>query len=511
MTDLLVRRHDSTRVRAALPRNDLIAAASIVMPSRGLRLNKYPWQEEAWNFFREGVGAFKYAMLWHGQTMSRVRLTAAVMEPGGEEPSPITDPNHPASQLIRQFFGGVPGQSQYMFGMDIQLQVPGEGYVVGEYDMDDPDIIHWCVKSTTEMNVTTGRDPRTNRPAKKGPYLWQTEVDEGVWKTLPEDTHVFKQWIADQEKSWRPDSPTRGALRTLRTIDMLERRIIAQAVSRLASNGVLLYPQEVTFPPKPGFENAADPFIAEWLDIASKVIDNPGSAQAAIPMPVKVPNQYIDSFKHIDFANTFDERLVELLNHEYDQLATAMNMPKEVVTGMGETSHWNAWTLDEQGIEVHIKPAAETICHGATKGYLHPALKSVGEKIYTSDGELVVWYDTSELDVPPDRSAAADEAYDRGLITTDAYRDAKGFGSGDEPTKKEQRDIILLHMALSDPTNALAAIEELTGSPVAGATTGPGGVEAGAPADQTPPATGPATPPSQPGNQPAQPPPPTAG
>ena len=501
MADVLTRRRrGDARSRGIAGRVALTAAAQILAPSRQLRLQNYEWQREAWNFYRT-LGAFKYSMLWFSQTMSRVRLTAAIVEPGGSEPTPLTD--GPAAELMRQFFGGPSGQSQYMRSMATQLNVPGEGYVVAEDDVNDEDGGRsWSVKSTSEIQVTSGRAMVDGR--MKAVDLWKILIDESVWRTLPFETHVFKQWRPDEEFSFRADSPARAALMTMRTIDMMERRIVAQAVSRLASNGVLYYPQEVTFPPKPGFENAADPFTAEWLDIAGKTIENPGSALAALPLPVKVPREYIKDFVHQDFSNTYDEKTLEILRFEYDLLATAMNMPKEVVTGMGSTSHWNAWALDEQGIKVHIAPEAELITQGVTKGYLHPALRSVGEKTVTPDGELIVWYDTSELVQPPDMSAAADAAFDRQQINSDAYRRNKGFDQGDKPTKPELREQLLLQMA-KDPTQAPVAIEELTGTPVAGASTGPGGVDVGAPASQPTPATGP---PPKPTEQPAEPPPP---
>ncbi len=470
------------------------------MPSRQLRLQNYEWQREAWAFYKT-LGAFKYSMLWFTQTMSRVRLTAAIVEPGGSEPTPLTD--GPAAQLMREFYGGPAGQSQYLRSMSTQLNVPGEGYVIAMDDPEDEDGGHkWCVKSSSEVQTTSGRALVDGR--MRSVDLWQIQVDEGVWRTLPYDTHVFKQWRPDEEFSFRPDSPARAALGTMRTIDMMERRIVAQAVSRLASNGILFYPQEVTFPPKPGFEKEADPFTAEWLDIAGKTIENPGSAMAAIPMPIKVPREFIKDFVHMDFANTYDQHTLEILAHEYDQLATAMNLPKEVVTGMGSTSHWNAWALDEQGIKVHIAPEAELMVQGLTSGYLHPALRSVGEKTVTPDGELIVWYDTSELVQPPDMSAAADAAYDRQEISGDEYRRLKGMDEGAKPTKPQLREQLLLQMA-KDPSSASVAIEELTGTPVAGASTGPGGVDAEPPPSQPTPATGP---PPKPTEQPAAPPPP---
>lgn len=494
MSDLITktRRSDDRRRNGERSPQALTAAASIVRPHRNLRTSYYEWQTEAWNFYRT-LGTLKFAIGWHSQTMSRVRLTAAVVEPGGEEPTPLTD--GPAAELMSQFFGGTTGQTQYMREIDVQLSVPGEGYIVAEDDPDDEDgHTTWCVRSVTELRPTTGRALVDGR--MKNVDIWEIEVDEGAWRKLPFESHVFRMWRSDDEKHWRPDSPTHGALNTLRMIDLLRRRVMAMCVSRLASNGLFIYPQEVVFPAKPGFEQEPDPFLAEWLDVAAKTIENPGSALAAIPMPIKVPREFIEHFKYMDFSNQFDERLMAMIQHVYDVLATEMNMPKEVITGMGDTNHWNAWALDEQAIKIHIAPEAELICQGTTKGYLHPALKAMGESTMMNGGEIIVWYDTSELAVPPDRSAAADAARDRNTISDAAYRREKGFSEGDKPTKNELREQLLTDAA-KDPTLFPAVVEELTGTPVAGAPiTGPG-AEGDEPSSEPAPVTGPPPEPSQ--------------
>lgn len=489
------RRGDSLRERLLTPTSrvaldrPLVASASIVAPSRLLRLRNYDWQRELWQFHKD-LDAFRYAMLWYSQTMSKVRITAAVARRGGDEPEPVTE--GPAADAVAEFFNGPAGQSQYMRQMAVQIGVPGEGYVFTTPDPDDPGGKCWHVKSNTEVQVTSAKVPGV-RGRITTAEVWEFEVEEGQWQTQPIETVAFKQWYPDAEKSWRPDSPARAALNDMRILQMLNSRVIAMSVSRLASNGVLLYPQEVTFPAKPEYQNEADPFTAEWLDIAGKVIANPGSALAAIPLPIKVPQQYIKDFVHMDFANTYDERLTTLIDLYYDKLSIGMNMPKEVITGLGETSHWNSWQLDEQGITVHIAPGAELLLQGATRGYLKPWLRAAGAPLRDPKGdEYIMWPDTSELVVPPDRSSAADQAHDRGKITDEAYRREKGFGEADAPDKKQQREIILMHMALNDPTNGPAALEELTGTPLAGASTGPGGVDDGTPASQPTPASGPA-------------------
>ncbi len=451
MADLIARRRPDTR-RQVVRHRPITASAAVVVPSRNLRIVRHPWQQELWDFYRERVGAFKYAMLWHTQTMSRVRLVAAIQRPDAEEPEIVTE--GPAAEAMRVFYGGRSGQSQYMASMDLQLQVPGEGWVVGEATNDGYD---WCVKSTQEIDVASGR-------GRNGPVnLWKIQVDEGVWKTLPEDSYVFRQWIADGQFAWRPDSPARGALPVLRLIDMLERRLMSQAVSRLAMNGFLKYAEQITFPANPKYKDEPDPFIAELLDIASRVISDPGSALAAMPLPIKIPAEYFDKFEHVPFANPYDEKTMEIINGLYDKLSVAMNMPKEVVTGMGDTSHWNAWSLDEQGIETHIKPVAEAICQGLTKAYLKPWLAAAGEPWRTSDGDLIVWYDTDELDTAPDLGAAATDAVEHIAISPAAYRNAKGFGEDAAPSKQEIRDMLLIVAAKNDPSLTQSVIKELTG------------------------------------------------
>lgn len=459
MPDVLTRRSDTRRARAAVATKpaSVVASAEIIVPSRLTVIQRYPWQQELWNFYREENGAFKYAMNWHTQTMSRVRLIAALQRTNGEPPEPVTD--GPASEALRAFYGGPAGQSQYMAAMDLQLQVPGEGFVVGR---DTDQGYDWCVHSSAEIDVVTGRSS-TGRGTVD---LWRVQVDENKWEVLPEGSYVFRQWINDPEKQWRPDSPARGALPILRLISMLERRIMSQASSRMAMNGFLKYADEITFPVNPQFKDAPDPFMAELLDIAQRVMDNPGSALAAMPLPIKLPAEHFDKFEHVEFSNPYDEKVMEILNGLYDKLSVAMNMPKEVITGMGDTSHWNAWSLDEQGIETHIKPGAESICQGLTKAYLKPWLTAAGAPLTTSDGEYVIWYTTEELDVPPDMSSAADGALDRLMIKPESYLRYKGMDKADAPNATELRQLILLQAVRQDPSLVADVIKILTGSTV---------------------------------------------
>jgi hypothetical protein len=493
------RRSDVLPRRARARDDALTASAQVVFPDSRLRLFNLTWQNEGWSYYRTG-GTVKYGINWRAQAMSRVRLSAAILPHGAKKPELID--SGPAAEIMARFFNGAAGQAGFMESASIQLDVPGEFYVVMTTDETTADEYRWYVKSANELRVApqkvklaTGQRVVVNS--------WSCLVEQGVWETLPPETHVFKMWHPDQQWSYMADSPMQGVMRNLRIIDLLERRLMSQAVSRLASNGLLLYPQEQTFIPKPGYDPASglDPFTWEWLEIAAKTIENPGSALAALPMPVKVPKEMIQYWQHMDFANSYDERVSEILEKQYDRVATGLNLPKEMITGVGDTSHWNAWALDEQAIKIHISPSAEEICAGIGVGYFYPTLMAEGLSPITPEGRLLPWYDPSDLLKPPDMSNAAEEAYGNDEISGEAYRRLKGLDEGDKPTKTQLREQLLLKMA-KDPGNAAAAIEELTGAPVAGASTGPGGEDGETSPDEPTPATGP---PDQPTEQPARP------
>lgn len=454
MADLATRRLDVLKRHVVDPRQQraLTASAQILVPNNNLRLHNYPWQDTLWDYYRDGVGAFKFGMRWHSQMMSRVRLVAALQRPTGEDPEPITE--GPVSDAMLMFFNGISGQSEYLNDMDLQMQVAGEGYVVGKNI--GPGMYEWFVKSTRELDVVSGKGK------KNVTQLWRMQVDDSRWEVLPEDSYVFRQWFRDPEYSWRPDSPARGALKELKLIDLLERRLMSQSVSRLAMNGFLLYAQEITFPINPKFKDQPDPFVAELLDIAERAIDNPASALAALPLPIKLPSEHFDKFKHVPFSNPFDEKTMDILDGLYDKLSIAMNMPKEVITGMGSTSHWNAWTLSEEGIETHIKPDAEAYCRGLTTAYLHPWIRAAGLPTATSEGTYIVWYTTEKLDTQPNLAEAADSARDRHAISDDAYRNAKGFDETDAPNNEELAKQLLMDAVKTDPSILESVIKLVT-------------------------------------------------
>lgn len=425
------------------------AAAPVTSPRSELIRNTDGWQEEAWNY-HETLGEFRYAVDWEAKMLSRVRLFAAKLEPGTDEP--VRAEAGTAVDLMTNMAGGVAGQATIMDGLATQLSVPGEGYVIVE---KVGGVEQWSVRSTDEVRVARGRYEVTNENAVNGGTDWRP--------LAPDSLTPLRVWRPNKRWHHIADSPARAARSTMRELELVNRHIVAQYLSRLASAGVVLFPDEITFPVREEFADAPDPFMAEWIEIASEAIRTPGTAAGIVPLPMKMPGEWIDKVKHVDFTLRIDEKIIEKRDSAIKRLASQLNLPAEVLLGMGDVNHWGAWQLEEGALKTNIAPEAELIAQALTTGYLQPRLKASGVEDWAS---WVVWYDMSELTLRPDRSDDAFAAYDRMEIDGAALRRETGFDEGDKPNDEELKEQALKVIIKTLPSAAPSALSLLTGEPV---------------------------------------------
>ena len=429
------------------PPNALTAAAApVTSPRTELIRNTDSWQEEAWNY-HEDLGEFRYAVDWESKRLSRVRLYAAKLEPGQDEPQRAEAGT--AVELMTSMAGGVAGQASIMNGLGTQLSVPGEGYVIVE---NINGVEQWSVRSTDEVRVARGRYEVADENAVNGGTNWRPLAPDSL---LP-----LRVWRPNKRWHHIADSPARAARSTMRELELVNRHIVAQYLSRLASAGVVLFPEEITFPVREEFADAADPFMAEWIEIASEAIRTPGTAAGVVPIPMKLPGEWIDKVKHVDFTLRIDEKIIEKRDSAIKRLASQLNVPAEVLLGMSDLNHWNAWISDENSLKVDVAPDAELICQALTTGYLQSRLKASGVEDWAN---WVVWYDMSELTLRPDRSADAIQLYDRLEIDGDALRRETGFDEADKPSDDELEQQGLRVILRTQPQGALTALARLLG------------------------------------------------
>lgn len=396
------------------------------------------WQREVWDFY-DSLGEYRQGVQWKANMMSRVRLVAAKRVAGAEEPEIVTTGK--AADIVADLAGGVGGQAALMSSFSTYFDVPGECWLIGETLPNG--VNKWCVRSMEEVRNAPGG----------GAY----QLREGMgWRTLPENSMVVRTWRPHRRNYAVADAPSRAARATMREIELLNRHITSQYMSRLASAGVIIFPDEVSFPTRPEFADEPDPFVSEWVEIAAEAIRTPGTAAAVVPIPIKVPGEYVDKVRHIDFTLKLDDSLVQKRDSALTRLAISLDMPPEALLGTTGVNHWSAWLIDEQGVKIHVAPTVEIVCDALTIGYLTPRLKAEGE----DPSDWIMWYDASNLILRPDRSQAATDTYDRLELSGEALRRENGFDESDKPSDDELRQIILKKASLQ-PVNTFAAMDDL--------------------------------------------------
>ena len=407
-----------------------------------------PWQQEAWNF-RRTLGEFNQAIDWQSRAMSRVRLGAAEVVPGGDEPEMLTE--GAAAELMEMFCGGPPGHSAFLKAMTPQILVPGEGWLIAErFDASVPlAAADWGVYSTDCVQALGGQ--------------FQVRVGPGTWRYLAPDNLPMRIYEPDPQWPWLATSNAEAAVPIMRRIFLIDSRIVAMMVSRLVMNGLMLIPQEGTFSVPEQYKEAPDPFVAMLIDIASKNIANPGQASAGIPIPVRFTTDLIEKWRILKAEDPLDEWLLKEREDELGRLGDTLGIARERVSGgTGSVNHWGMQIATEEETKTTFAPLAETICGALTKAYLQPMLAMLGLSLVgPSGGKLIVWYDVSELAARPDKSAPVRQAYVDGVVGGAAYRREIGVDESDAPDATEQAQMMWWKAAGTEQT--AIAVAQVTG------------------------------------------------
>lgn len=456
--------------------SNVSASAQIILPKKQLTPKYETWQDESWGFY-DTVGEFAYGVGWLANVLSRVRLLVAELSPGGDEPEPME--GGPANEALARLSGGTGGQAQLMKQYATHLGVAGECWLLGEVPDDPRAEETWNVKSADELRVSR----------RKVNGFGTYEIKEGdtdtAWRLLNPESLVVRCWRAHPRWSWRSDAPAKHALGALFEIDIINKRIIATMLSRLASNGILLYDKTRlsvptrTNPPGP---DDVDPFAQVLVEVASRGIADPASPEATIPIPIGFQIDDLTNvnpqmlMQLISFGNPVDEKLLAARDSAIKRLAISMDLPAELLLGMDSMNHWGAFQIEESAIKIHVVPTAELICHSLTVGYLIPMLEAQGaELVGPNGGKLVIWYDPSEIVIRPDKSANTILAYDRLEASGEALRRETGIDESDKPDPAELADQALKVLMRTNPALAASALQHM-GGPKLEATQQAGGV-----------------------------------
>lgn len=453
---VMAARRGPTQLKPGRDPNALVASAVLMTGESAGRakINQQAWQKRAWDMYRR-VGALRFGVGWIANALSRVNLIAAELPDAlGSEPTPLDLDKSPGKQpladMVTGIAGGPGGQGQMLASLARHLTVAGVGYVVALAKKDHPEepFERWLVLSYSCV--------KSNRQDQDGRQLLQYRAPEtGDWTDVGPDDMLIKVWTHDPDEPWECDSPVRAIMDDLDQIVMLNKRVIADARSRLAGNGLLLLPTGIDFADgQPGVdgEGEGNSFVRNFVKVTQVPITDQDSPAATTPLVALMDGDYIDKVKWLTFWSALSENLSTLRQDAIKAVALGLDIPPETLLGMGQSNHWSAWQVAEEAITLHVEPLAELICNALTENYGRAALTAMRQ----DPNACIVWYDTSDLTTRPDRSGVAQSAWDNLLIKNDALLRELGLDEDDllEWGSEEHKRRVLMKVADGAPNLA---------------------------------------------------------
>ena len=433
-----------------------LASAALVSKERvrSVMGQRSDWQADAWELY-DSVSELRFGVSWIANACSRARLYVGRIDPdGSSEPVPLDadfegedfeDQGLTVEQVttllapLEELGGGQLGQSEMLRRLSIHLNIPGESYLIG---FDDPETNErtWVIASSDEVS-SSGAGIKLQLPDMAN---HQIDID-------PDRSTILRIWRPHPRLAYQADSPLVALRQPLRELIDISAHITATAESRLAGAGVLFVPDELTTPAPAASEGAnplhADPFTAALIEAMAAPLKNRDSASAVVPLVVRGPAEAGQALKHLTFSTEFDKESKDLRESAIRRVATGMDMPPEVLLGMGDSNHWSAWQVEESAIKLHIEPLLGLICDALTQHFFQPVLKKMG--FAAADG-YAIWYDTTDLTLRPNRAPEAMQAYQQGIIGADATRRELGFSDEDAPSDEERARSIATQVALTN-------------------------------------------------------------
>lgn len=398
------------------------------------------WQEPAW-VFNATVPELGFAHDYVRDSMSRVRPYPAILSDDPDEgPIPLTDNAAPKGldpDLADEICQRLAPYPDFMGAAALKLDVAGEVYIGLIPDDDEIDGEACRVFSNREL-IASGSGWRI----KDGP-------DDSQGTPIPDGAPFWRIWTPDPEFSVLPFSPMVRLNGTCERLLVLSRLIKAFALSRLATTGKIIaiadeFSLESANPDGSSAtegdgdgEGMIDSFFDDFMAAGAEAILDPESASAVMNMVIRGPKELVkDGIAIHDISRTMEETMMKLREEAKSELANGLNLPREVVLGVGDTNHWNAEQIKEQAWLNHLEPRAYAILAATTTAFYRPALLANGV-----DPDIVrrsvLWYDPKWFLGEPDRSESADFGYEHFMLSGEAWRSAKNFTEDDVPTEEE--------------------------------------------------------------------------
>lgn len=470
------RSHEVVEPQASPHVRSLRAAGMRILPTtegggnrlRAVAMARQEWQKLAWRY-RDSIPELRFALGYRANALSRVRLYPALVIDDDDQPIPLSlahdkDPAKAAQidlppdlvDRAQELLDRLPLDDGFTFlgAWSENFDAAGECWLHGRPDPDTGDET-WRIRSIDE--VWPGQDGRTcqieddDNPGQRRYVDWDTE-------------ELYRLWVPHPRRGILADSPCQAALDVFEDVVLIGREIRAAARSRIAANGLLMFPNTMTLlrntqDESDGVAANADEFVSELTAAMLAPISNEGDAGAVVPIVMTGDVEDIKAVTHLQLARETSPELADKLERALSRMGRGLDLPPEIIAGLGDSNHWSAWQIDASTFRYHLEPGVRRMADSLTVAYLRYNLIEDGYD--PKDVKRIrVWYDAGAITENTNRRQDAIDAFNMGAIGFDALLEALGFNDGDKPSDDELLRMLLLRTAF-DPLTASQLIQRV--------------------------------------------------
>lgn len=405
------------------------------------------WQDDAWEYY-DLVGEVKYGFNLFANVLSRIRLIPAIIVDEDSAPVHIKDTDLDESvkcavtKAMRRVFSST-NQSQILRKAAINFLVAGECYLVcmpAKFGVRDKE--QWKIVSINELINRNGK-----YYVKSGQLHQQSD-----WEEIPSTQFVGRVWQEHPRYSDDADSSMKALVELCDDLFLYTRAARSSARSRLNA-GVFFVPDEMSVSAD-GITDLPDDlnidaddipmnddpeedlFEQEMIDHFTTPVADEASAAGVVPFIVRGPADLGEKLKHIKFDRPFDAEIAKRAERTLERILQGIDLPKDIVTGLANIKYSNAVQIEESLYTSHVEPRILMLCDAFRAVYLEPALVAAGVDPDIAEN-IVIWYDPSPIMTAPDKSNAANVAYDKYELSGEALRRYNGFTEADKPSDDE--------------------------------------------------------------------------
>ena len=382
------------------------------------------WQYKAYEYYDE-VPEVYYGANFIGNCLARIRLVGAeVAKNLGDPPKESTKKF--LTEAVKNFTNTRAGQAGLLRRFGQNMFLAGEIYIHGE--VKDDETQNWEVYSTIEL-----------KGDNLSGYTLQNQTGGDIIN-IRRDALITRVWKEHPKRSYDPDSAMKTCSKQCEKLLLLEKQDMSIAKSRFAGAGLLLIPSEIIPTGVVDEEGNIDddpnhsPFIINIQEAMIAPVIGDEDPADVVPSFITGQSEFLKQIRHLTMEKPLNEHSDSQKTGIVRRMATAMDLPNEVLLGLQDTNHWTAWQIKEETFQTHIRPVVEMICNSITVGYLWPQLKKAGIDNYK---DYLIWYDDSNLVARPDKSVAAQKAFEGLALSEEAYLREMGFTEDDAPNEEE--------------------------------------------------------------------------